>query len=202
MDIESYLIVRKADYDQLEYVEQELRQKLDEANAKIAELERWKLEQLFVESEWDAQATAKLLGAKPGQSCRRVINQRVPELIAEIEAAEAAAVPLCIGRPIITILAEKGQWMSETGQGVVAADELFRNNPYDALDEANDDRLRLREALQWVVGKVDADKLVVALENIIDVASEYYDMEAGFVGGPTIEECREVIKAYKQKYTL
>jgi len=62
--------------------------------------------------------------------------------------AQLAAVPLCIGRPIIDILAKEGQWISETGQGVVAADDLFRNSPYDALDEANADRLRLREALE------------------------------------------------------
>lgn len=59
---------------------------------------------------------------------------------------QLAAVPLCIGRPIIDILAKEGQWISETGQGIVAADDLFRNSPYDSLDEANADRFRLREA--------------------------------------------------------
>jgi len=62
--------------------------------------------------------------------------------------AQLASVPLCIGRPIIDILAKEGQWISESGQGVVAADDLFRNSPYDALDEANADRLRLQEALE------------------------------------------------------
>ena len=44
--------------------------------------------------------------------------------IAELE------VPLCIGRRTIGIMAEEGMWQSENGRAVVAADELFRQDPY------------------------------------------------------------------------
>lgn len=44
---------------------------------------------------------------------------------------DAARVPICIGRPIIEILAEEGIWISLDGnRSVVAADCLFRKNPY------------------------------------------------------------------------
>jgi len=42
----------------------------------------------------------------------------------------AARIPICIGRPIIEILAKEGIWTSMNGNSVVAADCLFRNNPY------------------------------------------------------------------------
>ena len=77
----------------------DLRDELDEANAKIIKLENWKSQQLAVESEWDAQATAKLLGSKLGQSCRQVIAKRVPELITELNEANADRLRLreCVG---------------------------------------------------------------------------------------------------------
>lgn len=49
-------------------------------------LQRWKSEQLQVESEWNEQELAKLLGATLGQSCRKVIQEKVPELIADASA--------------------------------------------------------------------------------------------------------------------
>lgn len=44
-------------------------------------LQDWKESMLAVEREWDEQRIAKLLGARPGQSCRKIINERVPVLI-------------------------------------------------------------------------------------------------------------------------
>lgn len=41
-----------------------------------------------------------------------------------------ARIPICIGRPIIEILASEGIWASENGNAVVAADCLFQKNPY------------------------------------------------------------------------
>jgi hypothetical protein len=78
--------------------------------------------------------------------------------------AQLAAVPLCIGRPIIDILAKEGQWISETGQGVVAADDLFRNSPYDALDEANAkvaelESMRENWRMSSVCRKLDAERI-------------------------------------------
>ena len=50
------------------------------------------------------------------------------------EALEAEVarlkVPLCIGPPIISLLARDGQWISENGRGLIAADELYRHDPY------------------------------------------------------------------------
>ena len=42
---------------------------------------------------------------------------------------------ICIGRPIIEILAKEGAWSSSEGHGdAVAADDLFQNNPYDEIE--------------------------------------------------------------------
>lgn len=43
---------------------------------------------------------------------------------------DAARVPICIGRPIIEILAAEGVWTSMNGNSVIAADCLFHQNPY------------------------------------------------------------------------
>jgi hypothetical protein len=43
---------------------------------------------------------------------------------------DAARIPICIGRPIIEILAKEGMWTSMNGNSVVAADCLFGRNPY------------------------------------------------------------------------
>ena len=46
----------------------------------------------------------------------------------------AAKVPLCVGQPIISILAKDGLWTSEDGQSVVAASDLFGADPYAERD--------------------------------------------------------------------
>lgn len=46
------------------------------------------------------------------------------------EQLKQAQIPICVGRPIIEILARDGQWISEDGRGVIAADCLFQKNPY------------------------------------------------------------------------
>jgi hypothetical protein len=54
--------------------------------------------------------------------------------------------PICIGRPLITILANEGAWAASDGGAVVAADDLFKANPYDEIA-----RLRsARRADLWV----------------------------------------------------
>jgi hypothetical protein len=92
----------------------------------------------------------------------RELGRELNELKAErlklhesLAKAQLASVPLCIGRPIIDILAKEGQWISESGQGVVAADDLFRNSPYDALDEAKADADALAHAIEYTI-KTDA----------------------------------------------
>ena len=49
----------------------------------IAALVAWKESALAVEREWDEQAIAKLLGGTLGRSCRKIIAEKVPELVAE-----------------------------------------------------------------------------------------------------------------------
>lgn len=47
------------------------------------------------------------------------------------EKLKVAKTPICVGRPIIEILAKEGIWASDNGNAVVAADDLFQNNPYE-----------------------------------------------------------------------
>jgi hypothetical protein len=61
--------------------------------------------------------------------------------IAELE------VPLCIGRRTIGIMAEEGMWQSEDGRAVVAADELFRQDPYARIAELEAEVADLNECL-------------------------------------------------------
>ena len=65
-----------------------LSKNLSSVNAKLRELENWQREQMQVESEWDAQDIAKQLGGWPGQSCRKVISDKVPLLIANVKRLE------------------------------------------------------------------------------------------------------------------
>lgn len=55
----------------------------------------------------------------------------------EAQAARIAEleVPLCIGKRTIGIMAEEGCWQSSNGRAVVAADELFKQDPYARIAE-------------------------------------------------------------------
>ena len=57
----------------------------------IEELKRWKAEAQAVEAEWNPQEMAKMLGASLGQSCRQIIQKRVPEILDEQAKLRAAA---------------------------------------------------------------------------------------------------------------
>jgi hypothetical protein len=59
-----------------------------------------------------------------------------------------ARIPICVGRAIIGHLAKDGQWVSENGSGLIAADELFRKDPYDELSTLRREKAELREALK------------------------------------------------------
>lgn len=48
---------------------------------RISSLQSWKFQALLVESEWDPQKIATMLGARPGESCRKVIMREVPKMI-------------------------------------------------------------------------------------------------------------------------
>jgi len=56
----------------------------NEGCAKMADLERWKTEQLAVEAQWDAQKVGALLGVPLGADIRPQIEPRVQELLNEI----------------------------------------------------------------------------------------------------------------------
>lgn len=55
-----------------------------------AELQRWKSEQLAVESTWDAQAVGRLLGVRLGQPIRPEIQPSIEAMREAIKAAHAA----------------------------------------------------------------------------------------------------------------
>lgn len=63
--------------------------KLKDAQAETQRLRQWKSEMLQVESEWDEQALAKLLGVPLGQSCRKGIQEKATELVAQLAESQA-----------------------------------------------------------------------------------------------------------------
>ncbi len=63
---------------------EDARQQLAAVTEERDELFAWKQSALAVESEWDAQAIARSLGATLGQSVRKVIAKRVPEILAQL----------------------------------------------------------------------------------------------------------------------
>ena len=67
-----------------------LRKDCEEQKQRIKRLEEWKESALEVEREWDANAIATLLGAKLGESQRKVIQREVPKLLIRIKRLEEA----------------------------------------------------------------------------------------------------------------
>ena len=59
----------------------DLELQLAEVRAENERLRAWQESAMAVEAEWDAQAIAKMLGARPGQSCRQVVAEKVPQLV-------------------------------------------------------------------------------------------------------------------------
>jgi hypothetical protein len=68
-----------------------LGRQLNVANKRIKRLEEWKESALEVEREWDANAIATLLGAKLGESQRKVIQREVPLLLERIKRLEKSS---------------------------------------------------------------------------------------------------------------
>jgi hypothetical protein len=62
----------------------------EESNNRIKRLDEWKESALEVEREWDANAVATMLGAKLGESQRKVIQREVPLLLERIKRLEEA----------------------------------------------------------------------------------------------------------------
>lgn len=61
--------------------------------------------------------------------------EEIERLRAEVEELQKATTPICVGRGVIGKMAKDGSWTSENGASVVAADELFRNDPYEQIDD-------------------------------------------------------------------
>src|SRR6478736_7647221 len=58
-------------------------------------------------------------------------QREAKEIVRKLERErDDARIPICIGRPIIEILASEGVWSSINGNSVIAADSLFKKNPY------------------------------------------------------------------------
>jgi chromosome segregation ATPase len=65
-------------------------QERDDLNVRIKRLDEWKESALEVEREWDANAVATMLGAKLGESQRKVIQREVPLLLERIKRLDEA----------------------------------------------------------------------------------------------------------------
>jgi len=59
--------------------------------AEMERLREWKKGAMAVEQEWDAQEISKMLGGQLGQSCRKIVAEKVPQLIARVKELEAEA---------------------------------------------------------------------------------------------------------------
>lgn len=74
----------------------------------------------------------------------------------ELEKVKLAAVPICVGPPIIGILAQEGQWVSSTSQALVAADGLFKKDPYAAIEALHEELACASTSLQLLRAERDA----------------------------------------------
>jgi len=67
-----------------------LERELNCTQKRTKRLEDWKESALEIEREWNANAIATMLGGKPGESQRKVIQREVPKLLARIKRLEEA----------------------------------------------------------------------------------------------------------------
>lgn len=68
---------------------------------------------------------------RPGSEAAPWVCDEIVKLERELETA---SIPICIGPPIIGHLARDGQWVSEDGRAVIAADGLFKADPYERIN--------------------------------------------------------------------
>ncbi len=79
------------EFNELRSNESRLLNSNEELERRIKRLEEWKESALEVEREWDANAIATLLGAKLGESQRKVIQREVPLLLERIKRLEKSS---------------------------------------------------------------------------------------------------------------
>jgi len=95
----------------------------------------------------------------------------------EVERLRKASVPICIGLPLIRILAAEGQWISKDGQSLIAADSLFKKDPYIELEKAQTEVRVLRQDNEHHVNRCYAaekalNKGLVELERLKERLSQ------------------------------
>ena len=57
---------------------------------------------------------------------------------------------ICIGKPLIALLAKQGAWKSEAGESLVAASDLFHADPYAEIEHLRDALTRIANHGQHV----------------------------------------------------
>ena len=94
-ELERELNAVNAEIERLRKANLQLRKGAEEQKQRIKQLEDWKQSALAVEREWDANTVATMLGAKLGESQRKVIQREVPLLFERIKRLEEAGDYLC-----------------------------------------------------------------------------------------------------------
>lgn len=61
-------------------------------------------------------------------------------LLAALKGAEGRRANICIGRASIALAAENGMHVYEDGDAIIAADDLFKNDPYLRAEKAERER--------------------------------------------------------------
>ena len=101
------------------------------------QLQRWKDEQMFVESQWDAQAVGKELGMVAGTDIRRNILPAIVQLKKELQEAHAAL----SGRTVSCSQCNEATQRADSKHGIWMA-ELRKVTELEAQIEA------MREAIK------------------------------------------------------
>lgn len=113
---------------------------LEAVRKEQAQLAAWKKSMLAIESEWDVQSLAKMLGAKWGESCRAVVHKRVPEILSELTAAIQRAESAELERDRLKMHNEE---LDQLAVGAHAAREEMRNDLTAARKDAEEARAEL-----------------------------------------------------------
>lgn len=128
-----------------------------------------------------ADKTPKTDAYKGTHETHRINGKTIYDHAADLERKyNAACIPICVGKPIIQILAKEGQWISENGNGLIAADCLFGKDPYIKQDEVG-------ETLTLTIQ--DHDRLLQENYNMCEVIGMAYSALADLV--EHIGECDE-----------
>jgi hypothetical protein len=93
----------------------------------------------------------------------------------EVERLRKAAAPLCIGPPLISILAKDGAWLSSDGQAVIAADDLRGNDPYAEIERLRHELWELKAIEKFNTNEVltaEVERLRAEIEHLQSINDE------------------------------